>query len=479
MAARVAIALLATLLVAGAGDRAHGAPLRANDGDWLAYGHDNQLDNAVVSPTLRPGTVPDLGEQWRAQLDGLVVASPLYAEPTVDGRRAGVVYEATENGSVFALAAGDGHVLWQQTTATTPACDTTFGISSTGAIDKSRNALYEIGADGQLHAFDLATGDEAPGFPLDLIADPSTQYVWGGLRIVGDTLYVPYSSYCDDISAGDQLADGGIVAVSLSDPTSRTVFDSVPGVGNGGGIWGYGGVSVERDGSFLYAGVGNSHSYDPACDCDVDNAPFGDRLIKLTPDLRVVDSNFPPGIETQSDQDFGSAPVLFQPHGCPPLAAANNKNGVLYLWNRTDLAAGPLAGFGVGDAEAPFVGQPSWSTRLQTLFDAEASVQQSATKDGNGVVAIKATYLGCHFDEIWRTSIGDGNQAPPLVVGDVVLAGGGSEGLYALDGRTGDVLWTAPTDGESTFSPLIEARRTLYAPVGDGLRAYSLSAGGR
>jgi outer membrane protein assembly factor BamB len=97
------------------------------------------------------------------------------------------------------------------------------------------------------------------------------------------------------------------------------------------------------------------------------------------------------------------------------------------------------------------------------------------TKEGNGVVAIKASYAGCHFDEIWRTKLGDGNQAPPLVVGDVVFAGGGSEGLYALDGRSGGVLWSAPTDGASTFGPLIEARRTLFAPVGDSIRAYSLS----
>ena len=101
---------------------------------------------------------------------------------------------------------------------------------------------------------------------------------------------------------------------------------------------------------------------------------------------------------------------------------------------------------------------------------------KTGAKTGNGVVAIKAGYLGCHFEEIWRTAIGDGNQAPPLVVGNVVFAGGGTEGLYALDGRTGAVLWTQPTDGASTYSPLIEARRTLFAPVGDGIRAYSLSA---
>ena len=472
MARRVAIAALATLLLAGG---AHGAPLRGNDGPWLAYGHDNQLSNAVISPTLRPSTVPDLAEQWRTQLDGPVVASPLYAEPTVDGAPQRIVYAATEAGSIYALAAADGHVLWQRTTGTLDACDGTFGISSTGAIDRARNTLYEIGADGQLHALDLATGAEAPGFPIDLIPSPTTQYIWGGLRIVGNRLYVPFSSYCDTITPEDELADGGIVAVGLDDPTSRTQFDAVPGDGNGGGIWGYGGVSAERDGSFLYTGVGNSHVLDPACACDVDDVAYGDRLVKLTPDLQVADSSYPSGLDRQGDQDFGSAPVLFQPHGCPPLAAANNKNGVLYVWNRTDLAAGPIASFGVGDAVAPFVAEPSWSSRLQTLFDAEARVPAAGEKDGNGVVAIKASYLGCHFDEIWRTSLGDGNQAPPLVVGDVVFAGG-SEGLYALDGRSGAVLWSEPTGGASTFGPLIEARRTLFAPVGDELRAYSLSA---
>jgi hypothetical protein len=476
MAPRAAIALVAAIAFALSGGGARGTLFRGNDGPWLAYGHDNQLSNAVLSPTLRPSTVPDLSERWRTKLDGFVVASPLYAEPSVDGRLLGVVYAATEGGSVYALAAADGRVVWQRTTGTLDACGFMFGISSTGAIDPARGRLYAIGADGELHALDLATGVEAPGFPLALIPSPTTQYVWGGLRIVGDRLYVPFSSYCDTVTETDELADGGIVAVPLGDPAGRTVFDAVPGIGNGGGIWGYGGVSAERDGSFLYTGVGNSHVRDPACDCDVDDAPSGDRLIKLTPDLKVADSSYPSGIDRQGDQDFGSAPLLFQPHDCPPLAAANNKNGRLYIWNRADLASGPIASFGFGDAGAPFVGQPSWSSRLQTLFESEARVPEEGTKTGNGIAAIKASYLGCRFDEIWRTSLGDGNQAPPLVVGDVVFAGGGSQGLYALDGRSGAILWSAPTGGAGTFSPLIEARRTLFAPVGSEIRAYSLSA---
>jgi outer membrane protein assembly factor BamB len=466
----LAVAGIAAALAAPA--QARMSLLRGNDGPWLAYGHDDQLSNAVVSRVLDSQTVQRLAQRWEAQLDGPVTASPLYAEPRVDGVRTGVVYVATEAGSVYALAAADGRVLWRQpgATALLDACGSFgFGISSTGAIDTGRNVLYVVGADGLLHAYDLATGAEAAGFPLQVVASPADQYVWGGLRIVGSTLYVPVSSFCDQLDASGLFPDGGLVAVDLTDPAKQAFFDAVPGPGNGGGIWGYGGVSVEPGGRFLYAGVGNAHGYDPGCDCYEDDVPNGDRMVKLTPQLEVVDSDYPPGIDPQGDQDFGSAPVLFQPHGCPPLAAANSKNGVLYLWNRNDLAAGPIAALGVGDARAPFVGQPSWSARLDMLFDAEAS-----TANGNGVAGIKFSYLGCVFGELWRTAVGDGNQAPPLVVNDVVFGGGGTEDVYALDGRTGKILWRAATDGALTIAPLIEARGILFAPVGTALRAYSL-----
>src|SRR2546423_1914428 len=401
--------------------------VRGNDGAWLAYGHDDQLSSAVVSRILDSRTVARLAQRWNAGLDGLVAASPLYAEPLVDGVRMGVVYVATEAGSVYALAAADGRILWQQPGATT-ALDFCggfpLGVSSTGAIDRGRNVLYVVGSDGLLNAYDLTTGAEAEGYPLQVVASPADQYVWGGLRIVASTLYVPVSSFCDQLDASGLFPDGGIVAVDLTDPSSQRVFDAVPGGGDG--------------------------------------------MIRLTLQLEVVDSDYPPGTDPRGDQDWGSAPVLSQPHGCPPLAAANSKNGVLYLWNRMSLAAGAIGGLGIGDARSPFVGQPSWSARLQMLFEAEAS-----SPSGTGVAGIKFSYSGCGFGELWRTAIGGGNQAPPPVVNDVVFSGGGTEGIYALDGRTGKVIWSAATGGELTIAPLVEARGILFAPAGPGLRALS------
>src|SRR5439155_15628366 len=85
----LAVAGIAAALAAPA--QARTSLLRGNDGPWLAYGHDDQLSNAVVSRVLDSQTVPRLAQRWDASLDALVTASPLYAEPLVDGVRTGVV----------------------------------------------------------------------------------------------------------------------------------------------------------------------------------------------------------------------------------------------------------------------------------------------------------------------------------------------------------------------------------------------------
>jgi hypothetical protein len=124
---------------------------------------------------------------------------------------------------------------------------------------------------------------------------------------------------------------------------------------------------VEPDGSAVYTALGNSAVFDPTCSCDVDDAGFGDSIVRLTTDLVPVSSDRPDDVRRVDDYDFGAAPLLFLPPGCPPLAAANNKDGFLYVWDRTDLAKGPIFETAVGDGPGPFVGAPSWSARLNTL----------------------------------------------------------------------------------------------------------------
>ena len=178
---------------------------------WTSYGYDNQLQNAVSSTQLTLRSVGRLAPVWKAELDGAVYASPLSAR--VDGRQ--MAYVGTEAGSVYALAVTTGAELWRRElgSTTTEVCGT-WGITSTGAIDLVHELLYVISATGQLHALSLATGEEAAGYPRQVVSRPNIEYVWGGLRIAENRLYVPIASYCD-AGASNGFPEGSLLAIPL------------------------------------------------------------------------------------------------------------------------------------------------------------------------------------------------------------------------------------------------------------------------
>jgi outer membrane protein assembly factor BamB len=461
---------LSLILTSGAAaERRDGGGLGEPTADalaWTAYGGNTQLTNFSATTTVTPAEARNFSLQWSAQLDGGVVATPL----VLNGR----AYATTEAGSVYALDLVTGALLWKRTFGTQAAAGDcgTYGISGTGAIDATRGLLYVISADGQLQALRLDDGTTAPGWPLSLTSRPEVEYVWGGLQIVGNRLYVPFSSYCDDTDAQGYAADGRVVAVDLDGPSVAATFDTVPGPDNLGGVWGFGGISAEPDGSAVYTAVGNSWVTDPATGELYDAAGYGDSVVRLTADLAPISSNRPETIPTAGDYDFGAAPVLFQPQGCPPLAAANNKDGLLYVWDRDNLAAGPIFSEGVGTVSAPFVGAPSWSPRLQLLFDGATAVVRNGTNLGDGVTAFSAG-ADCTFARGWSTVTGVGTQPPPLVLGDVLVADGGYGGGYkALSAATGEVLWSFPTTAPTFAGPSAAGNLVLTADFSGVVRAF-------
>src|SRR2546421_325509 len=88
----------------------------------------------------------------------------------------------------FAAPAGaDGQILWSTPLGTQDSYSCgTWAISSTGAIDTERALLYVANADGVVRALSLSTGGLV--WELRISDRPDTEYVWGGLRIVGDSL---------------------------------------------------------------------------------------------------------------------------------------------------------------------------------------------------------------------------------------------------------------------------------------------------
>ena len=150
----------------------------------------------------------------------------------------------------------------------------------------------------------------------------------------------------------------------------------------------------------------------------------------------------------------------------------NNKNGTLYVWNRERLSAGPIVSIPLGDGIAAFVGSPGWSETLQMIYSAQSVIRDGNRKVGNGVTAWHAD-PGCGFRPIWSRSLGDGNQATPLVVGNTVFATGGRPGsFYGLRAGTGDVLWSYPTEGRTVAAMISVAGGVFGADTAGVLYAF-------
>jgi outer membrane protein assembly factor BamB len=443
------------------------APLPpANDASWLSFGHDDQITKQVVSSLITSSTVANLKPRWTFKLGGTIVAQPLYYN--------GTVYAASEAGDIVAVNAQTGKQIWRQTTSTvaTPSCGT-WGISSTPVIDTLRNRIYFASASGQINALDLTTGGRQPGFPVNVVRSSAMEYIWGALRLFGNSVLAGVSSHCDEPNASGAYATGKLAAINVVDsPGAQTaVFQPVTGTGHLGGIWGYGGAAITPNGQAIYVGTGNAIGTDPACKCQHDDWGYGDAMVQLSPSLAVTASSNP-AIPKSGDDDWGAAPALFQPNGCQPLAVASNKDGVVYVYNQSGISAGPIWTLAVGDGQAPLLDGPAWSP-VENMFyisGARMPYDRNQPRSGEGIVAVKVA-AGCKFSVAWTAPTGDGPQAPPIVVGNVVFASGGNHDVVALDALTGKELWHDHTSGSTLGSPS-EAAGTLFATDGSNLVAF-------
>jgi outer membrane protein assembly factor BamB len=417
--------------------------------DWLTYGNDFQrtsFTDAVAAPR-------SIGRVWTTKLNGRITAQILFAENTL--------YVGTSSGTLYALDPGGRrrwHVRFGQLNNTCPQLDG-WGITGTGAIDRDTHALYVVDAWGRLHALDLTTGRERPGWPVRLFGDFRREHVWGAVAIVHGAAYAGTASYCD------RVMEAKVIRVDLA---SRTVsrWNVVPrSLGGGGGIWGWGGVaySATRDSLLVVTGnafrggrnVGRRHR---------EWAGYGERLVELSPDLRLRSANHPRDIFEPNDLDFVGSPVVFTPTGCPELVAALNKNGRAYVWRSDAIQAGPQSSLGLISLNAPAVlTQPAFHQRSRSLY----VVTQSR------LVRI-AVGAGCRARVVWSRRIGGGRlNSSPTIAGDTIwftragdpnMLVGAATGSGRIRFRTllRDPVFTAPTVvGNRVFVGSFEGR--VYA----------------
>ena len=415
---------------------------------WLTY-HGSAARTGAVDAGPAPGP---LQRRWASPPLGSV-----YAEPLVDGDRAIV---ATEEDAVYALSLSDGHVLWRTQVGTAvqrkdPLCPSLdqVGITSTPVIDERSGTLYAVAfAEPGVHllvALDVGSGrllwsrSVEPG-------DGDSPLALGqraALTLTGGRVLIPFGGRNSDCGQ----YHGWVVSAPL-DATGPLIRFEVPTQQKGGGIWSPSGITVDADGSLLVA-TGNSPSgvYGPG---PLDDS---DSLLRLSPDLRVLDWFTPSDWVERNREDFdlGSVGPVVVDGGRVVQAT---KNGTVYL----------LQGASLGHTAAP----PTLAGVCDVAFGAtayDASSHTLVVACTDGLVGVRVGDAG--LSVAWRRA---GYWALPPVIGSGGIAwsvdqdDGSLVGVRAADG--GDVAAIAVGPVVHFTTPTLAGSMVLVA-TGAGLIA--------
>jgi hypothetical protein len=429
---------------------------------WLSFGNgaaragwtEASLDPAALAP------------EWFRETSGMVTAQPLVVR-NVPARGQSTAYVETVAGRVIAYAP-NGFVRWQRTLGAAPnSCPQLdeYGILGTPVVDPSTRALYVADGFGLMHALDLVTGKERAGWPVRLFADPTAEVVRGALSLVAGSVYAGTGSYCD------RPMEGKLVRVEIA--TRRvSSWTAVPKeLGGGGSIWGWGGPAYSAKRNAVFVVTGNAFEGGTNTGASFDEATgYGEQLVELSPDLRVLASSHPSEVTGTDDFDFVGSPVVFTPSGCDEVVAAANKDGDVFLWHSASVGDGPFAAVAVQQEslEQPLLTQPAYDPRTRSLYVVTFT---SLLRVGLGA--------GCTAAHVvWEKPFPNATlQGSPSVAGNVVwLALSGTSGrLRGYDAATGALRYDRAIGGMSFAPPAIldgrlfeDARHGFREPTATG-----------
>jgi hypothetical protein len=382
------------------------------------------------------------------------------------GRR--TVYVTTSKGVVYALAE-NGYIRWRvelgQLDRICQQIDG-YGVTGTGVIDKSTRTLYLVDAFGRMHALDLLTGAERPGWPVTLYTDHRRELVWGAMTLVNGSLYVGTGSYCDRPMVGKVIRlDLATRQVSswVSVPLSR---------GGGGSVWGWGGVAYNPERGTLVVATGNAFQGGSNVGRRFrESAGYGLHVVELGLDLSVRGAHHPPQMKGR-DIGFAGSPVIFRHASCGQLVAAINKDGFIYVWRATRVAAGTLFRLRLSNPThaAPLLSQPAYSPLTGAVYVATPG----------RLVRVDVTRR-CKGRLTWGKRVGSGlfNGSPTIAGNTVWLAENaiGGSSLLGFDARTGANRYRSRLAGATYVAPTVVGDRIYLPTYIGGVQGFVLDSG--
>lgn len=210
--------------------------------DWATYAHDQQRTGCETQSKLTEGNVAGLKLKWTYHANETTFASLIAVN--------GLVYGVTMNtGTVFALDAQTGQLLWQRTLGGSSREVRATPVFADGLLFIG---LHDFGAEqpngyfppvpSTVYALNAKTGAPAWSQPL--------QGTMRGVPVViNHEIMVP-------VAGGDSPAclQGGVDAFDETTGTPKWQFSVDPIANDGGSVW----APMATDGSHLYFGTGNT-----------------------------------------------------------------------------------------------------------------------------------------------------------------------------------------------------------------------------
>ena len=280
--------------------------------DWTTFGHDGLRSGVDPSGNSFSPATP----AWTSStLDG-----QLYGQPLVFGGR---VFAATENDTVYALAADSGQVLWSSHLGTPLDPSTvsglcgnihpTVGITGTPVIDPARNEIFVVATEAVTvngtpsAAHHLIGLDTFTGLvQLDEVIDPPGtsppfQLQRVSLGLTAGRVVVGLGG-----NSGDCDPYHGLVVSAPEDGSNPSVFTVANQPGDSqGAVWmGGAAPSIDAQGD-VWVATGNSAFHSSS-----DPYDQSDGVLKLSPTMQLLDAFAPAAwfSDNASTSTWGRAP---------------------------------------------------------------------------------------------------------------------------------------------------------------------------
>jgi hypothetical protein len=447
------------------------------------------------------------GKLFLATLDGKVDAQPLYLGGVSIANQGthNILLAATENDSVYALDADSGAMLWHASTllsGETPSDDRscnqvtpTIGVTSTPVINtlNSPPLVYVVAmskdASGQyhqrLHAFDMTTGSEQLGGPVEIqaqlpgtgegsqggqvIFDPTQYVARAGLLLSNGVVYIGWSSHCDH-----QPYTGWLMGYSASSLAQVSVLDVTPN-GSEGALWNSGiGLAQDTSTGYLFLMDANG-TFDTTLDAQgfPVNSDFGNGFLKVSTTnntLSVTDyfNMFNTVSESDADEDLGSGGAVVLPDQTDNsgmvwhLVVGAGKDKNIYLANRDNMGKF----------------NPSNNSGLyQELSGALAGMVYSGPAYFNGEV-----YFGAVSDSIKAFSLSDAMlSTSPVSQTSHKFAFPGATPSISANGTASGIVWVVENSREAVLHAFLASNLSteLYNSTQAPRRRDAFGAGNK